>query len=112
MGVTTKVVASFKERQVCMTLECMCRSQTCDARTDDCDAKAVCVAVATQKRPPEYKNAAKRPGANEGGREEEENRPGVATEPEFGRLRSNETVLPPATFDRAADDIKTMHISA
>ena len=68
--------------------------------------------MATQRRPPEYKNAAKRPGANEGGREEEENRPGVATEPEFGRLRSNETVLTSDALDSAADGSETINISA
>jgi hypothetical protein len=31
---------------------------------------------------PEDKNAAKRPGANKGGREEEENRPGIASWPQ------------------------------
>jgi hypothetical protein len=40
-----------------------------------------------------YKNAAKRPDANEGGREEEE-RPGIAAEPDrLRRLRNNETVF-------------------
>jgi hypothetical protein len=50
-------------------------------------------ALALARQGPEYKNAAKRPGANEGGREEEE-RPGIAAEPgRLRRLRNNETVF-------------------
>ena len=112
VGVAAKIVAGFKEREVCMALECVCRSQTCNARANDRNARAVCIGVPIHRRPPEYKNVAKRPGANEGGREEEENRPGVATGPESGRLRNNETVSASAALVCAADAVMTLRISA
>ncbi len=53
---------------------------------------------------PEDKNAAKRPSANKGGREEEENRPGIASEPLGLRsLRNKKTVSPAIRFTGPAD---------
>jgi hypothetical protein len=46
--------------------------------------------------PSDVRKAAQRPGAKEGGREEEEKRSGVATS-DAGRLRSGEPMFPPWT---------------
>ena len=91
MRVATKVAIGLEEREFGMSVQSVRSGQARDARADDGNT-ANGRGVAFQCNPPEYKNAAKRPGANEGGREEEK-RPGIASGPKSGRLRNNETVL-------------------
>ena len=89
MRVATKVAIGLEEREFGMSVQSVRSGQARDARADDGNT-ANGRGVAFQCNPPEYKNAAKRPGANEGGREEEK-RPGIAYRTKSTRLRNKET---------------------
>ena len=94
VGMAAKVVASFEQCYIGQAAQRVCRGQPRNAGANDGDAWWF-AALAEHAQPREYKVAAKRPGANEGGRREKE-RPGIASGPESGRLRNNETVFMPS----------------
>ena len=85
MGVATEPAAGLEQRDVPFSSKRVGCGEAGNARADDGDLHAW-----PHDRTAGNKNAAKRPGTKEGGREEEKSRPGIAaglTAP--GRLRSN-----------------------
>ena len=90
MGVPTEVVSSFKKCDGRVALQCVGRCEPRNAGANNGNAGW----RARGHQLAEYKNVAKRPDANKGGREEE-NRSGISTETNLlRRLRNNETCMP------------------
>ena len=79
VGVAAKIIARLKQGDFCEAPQCVRDGKAGNAGADDGNPR-VRWGGAAHARPPEDKNAAKRPGANEGGRREEE-RPGIASGP-------------------------------
>ena len=93
MGVATKIVICFKQRDGGFTLQRMrcCQPRNTGAHNGNTRQRAGDHVLDHQRE--KDKNVAKRPDANKGGREEE-NRLGISTgRKRRSRLRNNETVF-------------------